>query len=151
MSQTCSHIRYKHGQDFTDREVRRLHERIKSEMVGNPCSAKQPEPASERSFFDFSRPQESVDDEVVELDNFRLTMGRFSDPFAWYKVNQVKFPRLAKLAEKYILMMATSASSERLFSKAGRIYCPSRCKLIPENGEELIFLSANKNYLNEKA
>ena len=40
---------------------------------------------------------------------------------AWWNMNEHRFPKLAKLAKIYLGIPATSASSERLFSKAGII------------------------------
>ena len=61
------------------------------------------------------------------------------EPLDWYKQNENKMPTLSKLALKYLFIPATSASSKRLFSKAGRIYFPLRCSLSYKTGEVLIF------------
>jgi hypothetical protein len=45
-----------------------------------------------------------------------------SDIFIWWRENANKFPELAKLAQIFLGIPATSISSERLFSKAGILY-----------------------------
>jgi hypothetical protein len=45
-----------------------------------------------------------------------------SDIFIWWRENANKFPDLAKLAQIFLGIPATSISSERLFSKAGILY-----------------------------
>lgn len=41
------------------------------------------------------------------------------DPITWWKYNKNSFPNLFKLAIKYLCAQATSAPSERVFSKGG--------------------------------
>lgn len=67
-----------------------------------------------------------------------------SSPFAWWEINTRLFPHLAKLAQRILVVQATSVSSERVFSTAGDIVTAKRSSLDPENVDKLIFL--NKNY-----
>ena len=48
---------------------------------------------------------------------------------SWWKNHQRDFPILAKLAKKYLSIQATSAPSERIFSKAGNIISEKRTRL----------------------
>ena len=66
------------------------------------------------------------------------------DPLVWWTQNCSVFPTLAKLAKKYLCAMATSVSSERLFSKSGNILSLKRNKINPEMAQKLVFLAANK-------
>ena len=65
------------------------------------------------------------------------------DPLEWWKNNESAYPTLAKLAKKYLTVPATSASSERLFSKSGKVVTPLRASLKPDKVEQLVFLAKN--------
>ena len=66
-----------------------------------------------------------------------------SSPLIWWKNNKDKFPRLNKLARKYLCICATSVASERLFSTGGDIVTASRSCLKPERVNQLVFLAKN--------
>ena len=66
-----------------------------------------------------------------------------TDPLAWWRSHQHKYPRLAKLAKRYLCVGATSVSSERAFSKAGWIVDKRRCSLSDSNVAALVFLACN--------
>ena len=70
-------------------------------------------------------------------------ISRSSDPLLWWKTNAYLYPNLVKLAKKYLCAPPTSIYSERLFSTAGIIFEEKRSKLLPENGESLIFIQKN--------
>jgi len=65
------------------------------------------------------------------------------DILAYWKDNKDKLPLLSGLARSVLCIPATSASSERLFSTAGRIINPQRTLLNSEKAEDLIFMNAN--------
>nr|XP_012224904.1 PREDICTED: zinc finger BED domain-containing protein 4-like [Linepithema humile] len=73
---------------------------------------------------------------------------RIESPFLWWHDNRKILPILSKLAEKYLCIPANSVYSERLFSKAGIVYEKKRNRLLPDNGEKLIFLHHNLPLLN---
>ena len=75
---------------------------------------------------------------------------RDDSPFEWWKTNKNSFPMLSKLALKYLCTPASTIYSERLFSEAGNVYEAKRNRLLPENGEQLIFLHHNLPLLNYK-
>ena len=66
-----------------------------------------------------------------------------SDPLAWWKANENRFPLMAKIASKYLCICATSSPSERVFSTAGNVFTPLRSLLKPEKVNMLVFLSRN--------
>ena len=45
-----------------------------------------------------------------------------TDVLEWWTLNQMKFPALSVMVRQYSGVPATSASAERLFSIAGRVY-----------------------------
>ena len=65
------------------------------------------------------------------------------DPLQWWKKKQDQFPILSKLARVYYLAVpATSAPSERVFSKANHIISKTRCRLDPAKAGRMIWLSS---------
>ena len=86
----------------------------------------------------------------AELEEFLLekSVPRNSDVMAWWSMNECRFPKLAKLAKIYFGIPATSASSERLFSKAGIITAKHRNCLKAKNVEAIVFLNKNSKFLN---
>ena len=61
----------------------------------------------------------------------------------WWKSNCSRFPFLAKLVPRYLLIPATSVPSERAFSCAGHIVSDKRACLLPANVNMLVFLAEN--------
>jgi hypothetical protein len=62
----------------------------------------------------------------------------------WWKTHENKCPRLARLAEMYLGIAATSTSSERAFSTAGNTVSSKRSCLLPDNVNLFVFLYKNK-------
>ena len=69
--------------------------------------------------------------------------GGYPDALEWWKLNESRFPHLALLAKKYLSIQATSAPSERIFSKAGRIISDLRTRLNSTISGMLMYLSEN--------
>ena len=66
-----------------------------------------------------------------------------SDPLVFWKDNELEYPHLAKLAKKYLAIQASSAAVERLFSIAGKVFRPDRCRLKDETFERLMMIRCN--------
>jgi len=66
-----------------------------------------------------------------------------TDVLQWWKLRQSRYLSLANLAKSYLCVCATSVPSERIFSKSGYICNIHRSRLLPENVNLLVFLSAN--------
>lgn len=67
-----------------------------------------------------------------------------SDPTDWWEKNETRYPRLAKVAKRYLCIPATSVPSERVFSACGLTVTKLRSRLTPEHVDMLIFLNKNK-------
>jgi len=102
----------------------------------------------------------SIDDTVnAELWNYRAekgqslysrgdTGGSFNDPLVWWKLHADKYPHVWKLASIVLAIPATSAPSERVFSAAANIVNKKRVRLKSENVDLLVFLKANKQFVD---
>ena len=49
-----------------------------------------------------------------------------TDPLEWWGENEYRFPNLRRMAQRYLMVPASSASAERVFSLAGRLYSDLR-------------------------
>ena len=66
-----------------------------------------------------------------------------SNPLLWWKTIEPKYPHVAKLAKRYLVVPATSVPSKRVFSTAGDIVSAQRAVLSAHNVDKLIFLKKN--------
>ena len=78
--------------------------------------------------------------ELSEAENEQLNN---DDVLGWWRVHATHFPSLSILARKYLCIPATSASSERSFSTAGRIVEKRRTSLSAEIVDSLLVLHDN--------
>lgn len=81
----------------------------------------------------------------AELNSYLLspTIDSEADPLAWWRLHQVSYPKLSKLARKYLCIPATSSPSERLFSTSGNVVTCQRTCLKPNKVNMLVFLAKN--------
>jgi hypothetical protein len=69
-----------------------------------------------------------------------------TEPLAWWRTNDYKFPRLSQLARRYLSFTATAMPCERVFSKGGRFVTKSRCALSERSVALLMFLACNNQH-----
>ncbi|XP_053298983.1 E3 SUMO-protein ligase ZBED1 [Pleuronectes platessa] len=81
----------------------------------------------------------------AELNSYLLspTIDSEADPLAWWKLHQVTYSKLSKLARRYLCIAATSSPSERLFSTSGNVVTCQRACLKPSKVNMLVFLAKN--------
>ncbi|CAM9536298.1 unnamed protein product, partial [Hapterophycus canaliculatus] len=60
------------------------------------------------------------------------------NPLAWWAQHSVTLPLLQELASRVLCVPASSASSERLFSKAGLTLTAKRIRLKPARVAQLV-------------
>jgi hypothetical protein len=72
-----------------------------------------------------------------------LNVDMFTNIFEWWHQRKSVYPRLHSLMLKYLIIPATSAASERVFSSAGLILEDRRSRLSDEHVNMLIFLYKN--------
>ena len=67
------------------------------------------------------------------------------DVLGWWFKNKSSFPRLYPKAIKHLIIPATSADSERVFSTSGLVLSEKRSRLSAEHANMLIFLNKNQD------
>jgi len=82
------------------------------------------------------------DDELVRYENMPADV-RNEDVLSWWKTNEKVFPRLSFLARQYLATPATSASSERVFSSAGRTITDLRSRLSSQTLADFLYVHYN--------
>lgn len=77
--------------------------------------------------------------------HYRRTPGCDSseNPLTWWRRNEKTFPTLARAAKRFLAIPASSAPSERAFSKINIVIDKRRASLLPENADKLCFLKHN--------
>jgi len=93
-------------------------------------------------------PQASMQLEQVveaELSSYLMSPAIDSeeDPLAWWRIHKVSYPKLSKVARRYLCIPATSSPSERLFSASGNVVTCQRSCLKPNKVNMLVFLAKN--------
>ncbi len=68
-----------------------------------------------------------------------------TDPLEYWKSKSEQFPILSAIAEATLAVPASSAPVERLFSIAGKVFRPDRCRLSDATFESLMFIRCNKH------
>lgn len=90
-----------------------------------------------RDFFKSFRPKTKENKEVDEIDLYLQEDVSTS-------VDAInKFTIIKNMFFRYNTVLPSSASVERLFSRGGQIFKPTRSRLSDKNFEALVFLSAN--------
>ena len=72
-----------------------------------------------------------------------LLLSNPSDLLIWWKNNECRFPKLAKMAKQYLAAPASTAGVERVFSAAGRMHTDLRKSMKDSTVEHSLFASFN--------
>lgn len=82
---------------------------------------------------------------IVELRSYtdEKMIDRHEDPLEFWQKREPSYPKLAKLAKKFLMIPATSVPCERVFSKAGELITDRRNRLSAKHVDQLLFLNAN--------
>ena len=67
-----------------------------------------------------------------------------TDPLKWWPQHEALFPNLSRMARQYPGCPATSASAERVFSLAGRLYNDYAQNLTEQNLEDRMWAKVNR-------
>lgn len=82
----------------------------------------------------------------LELENSKLSKTKVQT-LAFWKINELRFPSLAKLAKKYLSVQASSAAVERMFSIAGHIFSLKRRRMSSSLFIKLVMLKLNEKLI----
>ena len=74
---------------------------------------------------------------------------RKESPLEWWKTHHKELPLLSQVALRYLCIPASSAPSERVFSKVNLVATKTRNRLDPERIEALVFLRHNHQLLKQ--
>ena len=66
-----------------------------------------------------------------------------TDPLVWWGHNEHRFPNLRRMAQQYLMVPASSASAERVFSLAGRLFYDLRQSMKDGTLEERMWAKVN--------
>jgi len=71
-----------------------------------------------------------------------------SNPYEWWRNYEGKLPRLALLARMYLCLPASSAPSERVFSRLQVTVSKKRARLKAGKVEKMVMISKNRPIIN---
>ncbi|KAK3910107.1 E3 SUMO-protein ligase ZBED1 [Frankliniella fusca] len=127
-------------------EIRSVYLQGEPPVEGNQ-PAKRPRRSSDESAF------LEDDDEQVAGDEIEVYLKEpkheDSDLLEWWRNRKDRFPQLAALASKILIIPATSASAEREFSEAGHVYREKRLSLKPSTTSTILFENSNADLIAE--
>mmetsp|Transcript_13910 Transcript_13910/g.21513 ORF Transcript_13910/g.21513 Transcript_13910/m.21513 type:complete len:241 (+) Transcript_13910:236-958(+) len=75
--------------------------------------------------------------------------GNFNDPLQRWKEIASQFPELAKLAQEFLSIPATSAPSERIWSRAARVITAKRSQIDPTITSRIMFAQENSRLIHK--
>lgn len=91
---------------------------------------------------------------LLDVEEYNVCLLRDADdnftcPLKWWKVNFGKYPFVANAARKYLPITATSAPSERVWSRAARILTLKRARLNEDLVERMMVIKENVRFLRK--
>ena len=96
-----------------------------------------------------SEPETEYEGLKNEYNKFVSTKLKSRDVWSWLKENKGYFPRINAVCQQLLIIPAASASSKKLFSKAGNVITTKRTSLLPDTASDLIFLASNSKLIYE--
>ena len=88
-----------------------------------------------------------IEREVDDFHSERMNSPPQTSSLEYWAQASLRYPIVAQAAQKYLGIPASSATSERSFSKAWHIVRARRARLLEEHLKELSFLSWNKDLM----
>ena len=79
---------------------------------------------------------------VSELDRYLALPAEESDPLLWWRVHEMEYPVVSKMARDYLSIQATSVPSEQAFSVAGNTISKTRNCLLPETARACLCMKS---------
>jgi hypothetical protein len=96
-----------------------------------------------QSFLSSTEANPSKSELLIYLDEMNVSLAdKEFDLLSWWKVNSHRFPVVSRMAKKFLIVPATSVSSESTFSTGGRTLDDYRSSLNPSMVEALVCSSS---------
>jgi hypothetical protein len=95
------------------------------------------------------RPRIKDHDEWADFEKILRDDIPIMDAYAWWQNNRGRFPTLYRLAQQFLIVPGTSASSERQFSKAKRLKNKGRWSLKPGKLSAMAAIAENRDLVEE--
>ena len=152
---------------LTEEDRRNASQNVKGEIMGinvesdaldntpdstDDANDNQPPPAKKKKSLALKKPEAAPTTPATRLAHMEREMSLYlgttsialdADPLQWWSMHATGYPRLAKLARKYLCNCGKSSSSECLFSVAGNIIAAKWPLLKPHKVVMLVFLAKN--------
>ena len=120
---------------------------FESDSEGSPLPPDPDEPDWWHPLQPYTSKAKRIARDVEEFMNERRGMGKEKDVLGWWARQINRWPMVAAVARHTLFVPASSATSERAFSKTGHIVRAWRASLSDQNIERLTFLSWNTDLL----
>ena len=114
------------------------------DILDAPCAENSNEDGNQQSI---ELLRKSVEVEVENYLNPSLHIPSSVDALSWWYVNHVNFPRIAKVARKWLCVSATSTASERVFSDCGLVVTAKRTRLSGFALRDQVLVRRNLHYV----
>ena len=88
-----------------------------------------------------------IEREVSDFHSKRMNFPPQTSSLEYWAQASMRYPIMAQATQKCLCIPASSATSERSFSKAGHIVRAGRARLLEEHVKELFFLSWNQDLM----
>jgi hypothetical protein len=75
--------------------------------------------------------------------------GKYSNPLGWWRKNAYKFPVLARLSRKLLAIPATSAPSERVWSRVSSVLTMKRARMKSDVASDIMYIRENIDILRK--
>lgn len=87
--------------------------------------------------------------ELLQPMKMKDNNGKYNNPLKHWEQNESQSPELCKLAQEFLTIPATSAPSERVWSRAARVIAAKRACLKPEVTSRMMFAQENSQLIRE--
>ena len=111
------------------------------------CKYLEPPAKKSKMLFSYMPEQNTIPLQSSNVDDYLAApcVSMKINPSNFRRENERKWPFLAKLAKEVLAVPSSSSPVERLFSIAGKVFRPERCKLSDSRFQILMFIRCNNN------